>query len=128
MTEPRKPTPRGADSSLSMPVLALCSLVLVLAIYGQSLGYGHVQDDALLLGGDRVAKLTTLPNALSRDLFWLAGDQIRTSPYWRPVTVASYYVDQLWSGGASWAGHLTNMLLLTGLGVVVGRQARSTSV
>lgn len=105
--------------------LGVLCLALVALVYGRSLGFELVHDDRLLLTGARVADLSTLPQALGRDLFWLAGGEVRPSPYWRPVVVATYYFDHAWSGGAAWAGRLTNLVLLATLGVLVARRAGS---
>lgn len=70
----------------------------------------------LLDGSARLADLGALPSALLHDLFWLADGEVRPSPYWRPMVVLSYYLDQAVGGGAPWAFHLTNLVLLTVLG------------
>ena len=83
-------------------------------MYGRALGYGFVHDDhALLEHSQRLADPSLLPEALRRDLFWLADGTVRPSPYWRPVVVLSYYVDRAVGGGAAWAFHLSNLLILS---------------
>ncbi len=71
----------------------------------------------LLEHSARLADLSTLPEALRRDLFWLADGAVRPSPYWRPVVVLLYYLERA-LGGAPWIFHATNLLLLAALGAL----------
>lgn len=85
---------------------------LVLALYGQVLGYPFVYDDVSLIGTNAaLSDLSTLWVALTHDLFHFA-DGVRPSPYWRPLVTLSYYVDQALGGGAPAAFHGTNLLAL----------------
>lgn len=93
------------------------SLALVAMLHGDALFHGFVHDDqALLEGSHRLADLSTLPTALTHDLFWLADGAVRPSPYWRPLVVLSYYLDRAIGGGAAWTFHATNLVLLALLG------------
>ncbi len=110
--------PRGGT-----PRWLVAALVLVGLVYGRAVGFGFVHDDRVLLEGSaRLADLSSLPIALTRDLFWLGGGDVRPSPYWRPVVTASYYLDALVGGGAPWAFHLTNLGLLALLAALVARR------
>lgn len=86
-------------------------------LHGDALFHSFVHDDqALLQGSHRLADPSALPSALVHDLFWLADGAVRPSPYWRPLVVATYYIDHFIGNGAAWAFHLTNLLLLSVLG------------
>jgi hypothetical protein len=95
--------------------------VIVLAIHGRSIGYGFVRDDhELIEQSARLHDLSTLPTALTKDLFWLADGHVRPSPYWRPVTTLSYYADQALGGGPL-LFHVTNLALVV---IVAGLASR----
>ncbi len=105
--------------------LWLLAAVVVSVVAGPALGLGFVHDDVVLLGaGSAAAQPETLPAALGHDLFWLAGGAVRPSPYWRPVVVATYYLEHALGGGSPWAFHLGNLVALATLAVVAARRAR----
>ncbi len=89
-------------------------LLVVAVVYGRALGFGFTYDDrALIELNAALGDLSTLPQALLRDLFFHA-EGVRTSPYWRPVVTLSYYADYWLSGGRSAGFHLNNLLMLWG--------------
>ncbi len=114
-----------ALSPLKASTLGLLALLVTGLVHGAALQHGFVHDDRVLLADSPVlGDLSALPTALGRDLFWLAGDAVRPSPYWRPVVVLTYFFDRALGGGAAWAFHLGNLLLLAALGVVAARPWR----
>ena len=99
--------------------------LLALALYGQSLRFGFVHDDRVLLEGSaRLAELRSVPSALVHDLFWLADGTVRPSPYWRPWVVLSYFVDAALGRGQAWAFHLHSVLMAAAVGGVLGWRGR----
>ena len=105
---------------------------LVAALYGRVLAYQFVHDDVSLIEqSERLRDPATLGAALQHDLFWLSDGDTRPSPYWRPVTTASYYLDAFlsqWITGdvTAWVFHLSNLILLVLLAVASGRLVQST--
>jgi hypothetical protein len=96
-------------------------VLVALVLYSPTVGHGFVHDDRVLIeGSTRLAELSQLPAALVHDLFWLAGGEVRPSPYWRPWVVLSYYIDWLVGAGSPWAFHLHNVALAAVVGGVLG--------
>jgi hypothetical protein len=103
------------------------AFVLTFAVHGQVLGFARVLDDAVLLGpGSRLGDPSQWLAALGHDLFWLAGGEVRPSPYWRPTTTGSHILGQLLGGGEAWAHHLVSLLALGGLAGLVVHELEGT--
>ncbi|MCK6518562.1 hypothetical protein L6R46_26335, partial [Myxococcota bacterium] len=115
------PSPGAALPRATLARAAIVLFVWVLALYGRALGYGFVYDDVVLIAENpALAELSTLPEALTHELFHFAEGR-RATPYWRPVVTLSYYVDHLLGGGAPWVFHLTNLLSLSAMGLGLWR-------
>lgn len=109
------PSPRSVPPIRALSQAAIVLFVWALVLYGRALGYGFVYDDVVLIAENpALGELSTLPEALTHELFHHAEGR-RATPYWRPTVTLSYYVDHLVGGGAAWAFHLTNLLGLTAL-------------
>ncbi|MBK9646580.1 MAG: hypothetical protein IPO67_15755 [Deltaproteobacteria bacterium] len=112
--------------STVLPPRSLLQVAIVLFVwasllYGRALGYGFVYDDVVLIAeNSALGDLTTLPEALTHELFHFAEGR-RATPYWRPTVTLSYYVDHLLGGGAAWMFHLTNLISFTALGLGLWR-------
>ena len=76
--------------STVLPPRALLQVAIVLFVwasllYGRALGYGFVYDDVVLIAENpALGDLTTLPEALTHELFHFAEGR-RATPYWRPT-------------------------------------------
>ena len=115
------PSPSTVPSHRAVAFAAIGVVVWALVLYGRALGYGFVYDDVVLIAENpALAELSTLPEALTHDLFHFAEGR-RDTPYWRPTVTLSYYIDHLLGGGASWVFHLTNLLSLSALGLGLWR-------
>ena len=102
-----RPRPPRREFARAAGLLAL----VIALLYGRAVGFPFVYDDGALIESNRaLADLSTLPEALTHDLFHFSS--VRTSPYWRPAVTASYYVDHAVGGGAPWAFHLSNLRFL----------------
>jgi tetratricopeptide (TPR) repeat protein len=88
-------------------VLAIC----VAAAYAPTLGAGWVYDDVNLVEPSPALKdLAGLGSAISTDLYRQAAPRLEASPYWRPLAMASFWLDTRF-GPAPLALHFGNILL-----------------
>jgi tetratricopeptide (TPR) repeat protein len=88
-------------------VLAIC----VAAAFMPMLDAGWVYDDVNLVKPSPALKdLAGLGRSISTDLYSQAGSRLEVSPYWRPLAMASYWLDTRF-GNAPGALHAGNMLL-----------------
>lgn len=88
-------------------VLALC----VAAAYVPVLGAGWVYDDVNLVKPSPALKnLAGLLRSISTDLYSQAAPRLEVSPYWRPLTMASYWLDTRF-GEAPLVLHIGNIIL-----------------
>ncbi len=87
------------------PLLLLC---VVLAIYAQTLSFSFVWDDQEIIGHMRTAaRREGVAGVLTADYGYLHG---RPPGYWRPLTMASLWLDDLVSSSPG-AFHATNLVL-----------------
>jgi tetratricopeptide (TPR) repeat protein len=87
--------------------LAIC----VLAAYAPLLGAGWVYDDVNLVEPSPALKdLSGLGRAISTDLYRQAAPRLEASPYWRPLAMASFWLDTRF-GPAPLALHVGNIIL-----------------
>jgi hypothetical protein len=88
------------------------------AAYLPSVQYGWVWDDVnLVQPSPALEDLAGLRRAVSTDLYGQAAPRLEASPYWRPLALASYWLDTR-VGSAPRALHVGNVLLhaiVTGL-------------
>lgn len=90
-------------------VLAIC----VAAAFMPVLHAGWVYDDAnLVKPSPALQNLAGLGRSISTDLYSQAGSRLEVSPYWRPLAMASYWLDTRF-GNAPRALHVGNILLHT---------------
>jgi tetratricopeptide (TPR) repeat protein len=88
-------------------VLALC----VAAAFLPLLGGGWVYDDVnLVQPSPALVDLAGLGRAISSDLYRQAAPRLEASPYWRPLAMASFWLDTRF-GKAPGALHFGNILL-----------------
>jgi protein O-mannosyl-transferase len=86
---------------------SLCLAVLVLLVYGSSLGHGFVWDDNyVIVNNPMLEKLSNIPR------FFLSEDTIEESTgYYRPMTYVSFALERAVWGVNPLGYHLTNLLL-----------------
>ncbi len=95
-----------------MPLL-LAALLLVAALYGQSVWFGFCRPEQFALGEAMlVADPLSLLDAFTTDLSALNGDVHGFRGDWHPVVALSYVIDGLLGGGKAWSFHLSNVVLL----------------
>jgi tetratricopeptide (TPR) repeat protein len=88
-------------------ILAIC----VAAAFMPVLKAGWVYDDVnLVRPSPALQNLAGLGRAVSTDLYSQAGSRLEVSPYWRPLAMASYWLDTRF-GDAPAALHAGNILL-----------------
>ncbi len=88
-------------------VLAIC----VAAVFIPVLDAGWVYDDVnLVRPSPALRNLAGLGLSISTDLYSQAGNRLEVSPYWRPLAMASYWLDTRF-GDAPGALHAGNILL-----------------
>src|SRR5689334_16083454 len=88
-------------------VLAICVATAFIPL----LDAGWVYDDVnLVRPSPALRSLTGLGLAISTDLYSQAGNRLEVSPYWRPLAMASYWLDTRF-GDAPGALHAGNILL-----------------
>ena len=94
----------------SAAFLAALALGAALA-YLPAAGLGWVWDDFnLVQPSPAIQDLSGLGRAVSTDLYRQAAPRLEASPYWRPLALASYWVDTRF-GQAPGALHVGNLLL-----------------
>ena len=95
---------------LSIAVIVVLSLC-VAAAYAPMLGAGWAYDDLnLVQPSPALQDLTGLKRAVSTDLYRQAAPRLEASPYWRPLAMASFWLDTRF-GAAPSALHRGNILL-----------------
>jgi hypothetical protein len=95
---------------LRLAVLVALAIGVIVA-YAPSLGAGWVYDDVNLVQPSPALKdLAGLGSAISTDLYRQAAPRLEASPYWRPVAMASFWLDTRF-GPAPFALHLGNILI-----------------
>ncbi|MDP2312478.1 MAG: tetratricopeptide repeat protein [Pseudomonadota bacterium] len=94
------------------PGVALAALlVLVLVVYGPSLGYAYVWDDgALIAENPYIRQPLDLAGIFGSD-FWARSSTPRASGMYRPLVTLAYWAEwRLWGGGPA-GFHAVNVLL-----------------
>jgi tetratricopeptide (TPR) repeat protein len=83
----------------------------VVVVYARSLGNGPVWDDSLLVLDNRaVGSLSGIWRVLGSDL-WSASALGEPSSFYRPLAMASYWLNAIVLGQSPWSMHLGNVLV-----------------
>jgi len=105
---------RGLSSqpNFRLRIAVIVALVIcVVAAYAPLLGAGWVYDDVNLVEPSPALKdLAGLGSAISTDLYRQAAPRLEASPYWRPLAMASFWLDTRF-GPAPLVLHVGNILL-----------------
>lgn len=101
----------GSEPDIRLRVAVVAVLVLcVAAAYVPVIGAGWVYDDVNLVRPSPALKdLSGLYRAISTDLYSQASPRLEVSPYWRPLTMASYWFDTRF-GKAPFVLHIGNIV------------------
>jgi hypothetical protein len=97
---------------LRLRIAVIVALVIcVAAAYAPTLGAGWVYDDLnLVKPSPALTDLAGLGRAISTDLYSQAAPRLEVSPYWRPLAMASFWLDTRF-GPAPLALHVGNIAL-----------------
>lgn len=101
----------GLQPNLRLRIVVVAALALcVAAAYAPLIGAGWVYDDVNLVQPSPALKdLAGLFRAISTDLYSQASPRLEVSPYWRPLTMASYWFDTRF-GNAPLVLHIGNIV------------------
>ncbi|MBN1699910.1 MAG: tetratricopeptide repeat protein [Spirochaetales bacterium] len=102
----------GPQQHLRLRVAVIAALaVFTAAAYAPLIGAGWVYDDVNLVKPSPALKdLSGLCRSISTDLYSQAAPRLEMSPYWRPLAMASFWLDTRF-GEAPGALHVGNILL-----------------
>lgn len=97
--------------------MALAIACIAAASFGGTLRHGFALDDVYeVVRNDDVRSIAGVPRLFARGAWDGAGER---NPIYRPLTSATYAVNQALGGLAPWGYHLANVLLHAGVSVLV---------
>ena len=118
MSEPNTPQPDSWRRALAL------TLASVAALFALKFGNGFSLDDVrTIVANDVFTPLRDMPRAFTNGSLALMGESGTIDSY-RPVSVASFFIDYAIGGTAPWIYHLTNLLLHLACVAVVFKLAR----
>jgi tetratricopeptide (TPR) repeat protein len=102
----------GPQPDIRLRIVVVAALaVCVAAVYVPVIGAGWVYDDVnLVQPSPALEDLAGLGRAISTDLYRQASPRLEESPYWRPLTMVSYWLDTRF-GDAPFVLHIGNIIL-----------------
>jgi tetratricopeptide (TPR) repeat protein len=102
----------GPQPDIRLRIVVVAALaVCVAAAYVPVIGAGWVYDDVnLVQPSPALEDLAGLGRAISIDLYRQASPRLEESPYWRPLTMVSYWLDTRF-GDAPLVLHIGNIIL-----------------
>ena len=103
---------QGSQSNRRLRIVVTIALALcVVAAFSPLINAGWVYDDInLVKPSPALVNLAGLGRAISTDLYSQAAPRLETSPYWRPLTMISYWLDTRF-GKAPRILHIGNIIL-----------------